>query len=129
SATRHPRPLQANAYVAPRNEIEQGIANIWQELIGIEKIGVYDNFFELGGHSLLAVQTISRLREAFQVELPLRTLLFEASTVAELAIEIAEKQPKPEQIAEIEQMLAEVENLSLDEIQALVAKESQASFR
>ncbi|MEP0859277.1 SDR family NAD(P)-dependent oxidoreductase [Trichocoleus sp. DQ-U1] len=129
SATRHPRRLQANAYVAPRNDIEQGIANIWQELIGIEKVGIYDNFFELGGHSLLAVQTISRLRETFQVELPLRTLLFEASTVAELAIEIAEKQPKPEQIAEIEQMLAEVENLSLDEIQALVAKESQASFR
>jgi acyl transferase domain-containing protein/acyl carrier protein len=129
SATRHPRPLQFNAYVAPRNEIEQGIANIWQELIGIEKIGIYDNFFELGGHSLLAVQTISRLRETFQVELPLRTLLFEASTVAELATVIAKKQPNPEQIAEIEQMLAEVENLSLDEIQALVAKESQASFR
>jgi acyl transferase domain-containing protein/acyl carrier protein len=129
STTRHPRPLQVNVYVAPRNEIEQGIANIWQELIGIEKVGIYDNFFELGGHSLLAVQTISRLRETFQVELPLRTLLFEASTVAELATVIAEKQPKPEQIAEIEQMLAEVENLSLDEIQALVAKESQASFR
>ncbi|MFE1744006.1 SDR family NAD(P)-dependent oxidoreductase [Coleofasciculus sp. H7-2] len=129
STTRHPRHLQANAYVAPRNQIEQGIANIWQELIGIEKIGIYDNFFELGGHSLLAVQTISRLRETFQVELPLRTLLFETSTVAEIATAIAEKQPKPEQIAEIEQLLAEVENLSLDEIQALVAKESQASFR
>ncbi|MEP0883297.1 SDR family NAD(P)-dependent oxidoreductase [Trichocoleus sp. ST-U3] len=129
STTRHPRPLQANAYVAPRNEIEQGIANIWQELIGIEKVGIYDNFFELGGHSLLAVQTISRLRETFQLELPLRTLLFEASTIAELATVIAEKQPNLEQMAEIEKMLVEVENLSLDEIQALVAKESQASFR
>jgi len=48
------------------------IADIWQELIGIEKVGIYDNFFELGGHSLLAVQT-NLVAETFQVQLPLRT--------------------------------------------------------
>lgn len=125
SATRHPRNLLENTYVAPRNQIEQSIANIWQELIGIEKVGIFDNFFELGGHSLLAVQTISRLRETFQIELPLRTLLFEAPTVGQLAAVISEKQPKPEEIDEMEKLLAEVENLSLDEIKKQLAEESQ----
>ena len=128
SATRHPRNLQENTYVAPRDSIEQSIANIWQELIGIEEVGIFDNFFELGGHSLLAVQTISRLREIFQVELPLRTLLFEASTIAKLAAVIVEKQPKPEEIDEVEKLLAEVENLSLDDIKKQL-EESQATFR
>jgi acyl transferase domain-containing protein/acyl carrier protein len=128
SATRHPRNLQENTYVAPRDSIEQSIANIWQELIGIEKAGIFDNFFELGGHSLLAVQTISRLREIFQVELPLRTLLFEAPTIAQLAAVIVEKQPKPEEIDEVEKLLAEVENLSLDDIKKQL-EESQATFR
>lgn len=127
STVRHPRPTQANAYVAPRQEIEQSIADIWQELIGIEKVGIYDNFFELGGHSLLAVQTISRLRETFQVELPLRTLLFEAPTVAELATVITGSQPKPKELDQMAHLLAEVENLSLEEIQAQLAKESPIS--
>jgi acyl transferase domain-containing protein/acyl carrier protein len=117
SNTRHLRTIQDNTYIAPRNQIEENIANIWQELIGIDRVGIDDNFFELGGHSLLAVQTISRLRELFQVDLPLRTLLFEAPTVAKLAIVITEKQSKTEELEEIEQLLAEVENLSMDEVQ------------
>ena len=80
-------------YVPPRTPIEEELAGICIALLGIEKtsdqspIGVHDNFFELGGHSLLATQFISRIRETFQVELPLRTL-FEHPTVAELALEI-----------------------------------------
>ncbi len=127
SASRHSRTLRENTYVAPSNEIEQTIANIWEELIGIEKVGIHDNFFELGGHSLLAVQTISRLREAFQVELPLRTLLFDAPTVSELAHIIAEKQPIIQQNDEIAYLLAEIENLSLEEIQKQLAQETTVS--
>jgi acyl transferase domain-containing protein/acyl carrier protein len=127
SASRHSRTLQENTYVAPSNEIEQTIANIWEELIGIEKVGIHDNFFELGGHSLLAVQTISRLREAFQVELPLRTLLFDAPTVSELANVIVEKQPQSEELDEIAKLLAEVENLSIEELQRQIAQESPVS--
>ncbi|MBD2335851.1 SDR family NAD(P)-dependent oxidoreductase [Calothrix sp. FACHB-156] len=123
-ASRHARTLQENTYVAPRNEIEQTIANIWEELIGIEKVGINDNFFELGGHSLLAVQTISRLREAFQVELPLRTLLFDAPTISELANVILEQQPKSEELDQITQLLAEVENLSREELQKQLSQES-----
>ncbi|MFH7013662.1 non-ribosomal peptide synthase/polyketide synthase [Flavobacterium sp. FlaQc-52] len=61
--------LSSQAYVAPRTEIEEQLAAIWQNLLGIEKVGVYDNFFELGGHSLLAVQLISRLQKLdFHIE-------------------------------------------------------------
>jgi acyl transferase domain-containing protein len=85
----HSRPALTNAYVAPRNEVEQSLAGIWQKLLGIEQIGIHDNFFDLGGHSLLATQLISQLREAFQIELPLRAF-FEAATIAELAVVIEE---------------------------------------
>lgn len=81
------RPDLESAYVAPRNEIEENLARICVELLGIEKIGVYDNFFELGGHSLLATQFLSRLRNTFEIELPLR-ILFEKPVIADLALEI-----------------------------------------
>lgn len=121
SNSRHSRTLQENTYVAPRNEIEKTIANIWEELIGIDKVGINDNFFELGGHSLLAVQTISRIRETFKIELPLSTLLFEAPTVHQLANIILEKQTSAE-IDNIEQILAEIENLSSEEILIQLSK-------
>ncbi|MGZ4122977.1 MAG: non-ribosomal peptide synthetase, partial [Tumebacillaceae bacterium] len=74
-------------YVAPRTETEQQLAEIWQEVLGASQVGIYDNFFELGGHSLMATQLLSRMRNTFEVELPLR-ILFEAPTVAELAVQI-----------------------------------------
>ncbi|MEW6735978.1 MAG: beta-ketoacyl synthase N-terminal-like domain-containing protein, partial [Acidobacteriota bacterium] len=86
--TLHSRPVLDTIYLASRNELEQTIANLWQELLGIEQIGINDNFFELGGNSLLATQVISRIHKIFQVELPLRKY-FEASTVAELAEKIS----------------------------------------
>jgi acyl transferase domain-containing protein len=123
----HVRSLQATAYVAPRNEIEQQVAELWQEQLGIELVGVNDNFFELGGHSLLAVQTVSRLREIYQVDLPLRTLLSEAPTIAGVASAIAEKLPQQKELDEMERVLAEIENLSLDEVQEQLVWESQAN--
>ncbi|HEU5377792.1 MAG TPA: amino acid adenylation domain-containing protein, partial [Ktedonobacteraceae bacterium] len=75
----------------PRNSVEERLAEIWQEALGIGSIGIHDNFFELGGHSLLATQIISRAREAFQTELPLR-ILFEAPTIAELAERIIQQE-------------------------------------
>ena len=74
-------------FVAPRTPTEEVVAGIWAEVLGLEKVGVHDNFFELGGHSLLATQVISRIRETFQIELPLRNI-FESPTVATLAEQI-----------------------------------------
>ncbi|MGH7828614.1 MAG: phosphopantetheine-binding protein, partial [Candidatus Binatia bacterium] len=71
-------------FVAPRTPTEETLARIWSQLLGAERVGVFDNFFDLGGHSLLATQVISRIREAFSMELPLRTL-FESPTVGGLA--------------------------------------------
>jgi acyl carrier protein len=77
----------ATAHVAPRSSLEQTLAAIWSDILGLSGIGIDDDFFELGGHSLLATQLISRLRDAFQVELPLR-YVFEARTIARLAEQI-----------------------------------------
>ncbi|MBR8829322.1 MAG: amino acid adenylation domain-containing protein [Gomphosphaeria aponina SAG 52.96 = DSM 107014] len=71
-------------YIEPRNQTEEILANIWSEILGIEKIGINDNFFELGGHSLLATQIISRAREILNREIPLRQL-FEAPTLKEFS--------------------------------------------
>ena len=84
-----PAPDQSSAaleqsYVAARTPEEEKLAKIWAQVLKLDRVGIHDNFFELGGHSLLATQVMSRLREAFQVELKLRDL-FEHPTVAGLA--------------------------------------------
>jgi acyl transferase domain-containing protein/SAM-dependent methyltransferase/acyl carrier protein len=79
----HQRPGLRVSYSAPRNETEQTLATIWQELLGIAQIGIHDDFFELRGDSLLAAQVVSRLNRAFQIKLPLSSL-FDAPTVASL---------------------------------------------
>jgi acyl carrier protein len=71
-------------YTAPRTPIEETLAEIWAQVLDVERVGVHDDFFALGGHSLLATQVVSRMRLAFQIEIPLRSL-FENLTVAELA--------------------------------------------
>jgi amino acid adenylation domain-containing protein/FkbM family methyltransferase len=78
------RPDLHDRYVPPRTPTEKSLARIWSDLLRVDDIGIHDNFFDLGGHSLLATQVISRLRDAFKIELPLRSL-FEAPTVAGLA--------------------------------------------
>ncbi|QDL09659.1 beta-ketoacyl synthase [Brasilonema octagenarum UFV-E1] len=79
----HSRPNLPNSYIAPRDESEQKIAEIWQELLGTKQIGIHDNFFDLGGDSLIAVQVISRLRKTFSIQLTV-ALFFECPTIAEI---------------------------------------------
>nr|WJI96261.1 AesB [Aetokthonos hydrillicola Thurmond2011] len=110
-----------NSYVAPSNDIEQTIADIWQELLGVEKIGIYDNFFELGGHSLIAIQLLSRLLEAFEIKLNLRTL-FETPTVASLADIISKTLTENVPAQELIDLLEGLENLTEQEVQVQLEK-------
>ncbi|HEX4955004.1 MAG TPA: amino acid adenylation domain-containing protein [Thermoanaerobaculia bacterium] len=80
----HGRPQLATPYLEPVGEVERAVAEIWQSVLGIREVGRLDDFFQLGGHSLLATQLFSRLRAAFRVDLPLRSL-FERPTVAALS--------------------------------------------
>ncbi|HEU0079944.1 MAG TPA: condensation domain-containing protein, partial [Longimicrobiaceae bacterium] len=83
------RPALATPYAAPTTDAERRVAESWQETLGIGRVGVHDDFFSLGGHSLFGTQIISRLRDAFRVELSLATL-FDSPTVAGLATAIEE---------------------------------------
>jgi amino acid adenylation domain-containing protein len=78
------RPDLEQAFIGPRNETEEAVAEIWTKVLRLNQVGIHDNFFELGGHSLLATQVLSRLRDVFQVDLPLRSF-FEVPTIAALA--------------------------------------------
>ena len=80
-----------NAYIAPGNKTEQAIANIWQECLGIEKIGINDDFFEVDGNSLMAVQIVSEIKRCLQIDLSVHSLL-NAPTIAALAALI---KPRP----------------------------------
>jgi amino acid adenylation domain-containing protein len=113
------------SHVAPRNPAEQQLVEIWREVLHIDNFGVEDNFFELGGHSLLATQVISRIRSAFHVQLPLRSL-FDAPTVAGLAGEIA-RAPQSGEDEELAKLLTELEGLSDEEAERLLASETGAS--
>jgi len=120
SESRHTRPNLRNAYVAPTNEVEQTLAELWQTLLGVEQVGINDNFFELGGHSVLAIQLLSWLRDTFQVQLTVNAI-FDAPTVADLAVIIGKNSSAvQENFEKIDQMLHLVENLSEEELEALL---------
>lgn len=117
------RPELKEALVAPRTPAEKVIAEIWAQVLKLKQVGVDDNFFDLGGHSLLATQVISRVRDTFHVEFPLRAL-FENPTVASLAAQVAQTQGQkavPEELADV---LADLESLSDEEAQRLLAQEN-----
>jgi amino acid adenylation domain-containing protein len=111
--------------VAPQTPMQEALTQIWLELLPQTHIGIHDNFFELGGHSLLATQLIVRVQRLFAVEIPVRNL-FERPTIAELVLLIQHLQrEKIQQIEheDLEQLLAEVERLSDDEILASFCQE------
>jgi acyl carrier protein len=109
------RPQLQESFVVARTPIEEIIAEVWAEVLKLEKVGIHDNFFDLGGHSLLATQIISRVRDAFQMDIPLRTL-FEKPTVEELAIAIMHHSREQISEKELSGILNDLESLSKDEL-------------
>jgi amino acid adenylation domain-containing protein len=108
-----------DSYVAPRTTLEEVVASIWAETIGVARVGVHDNFFELGGHSLLAMQVISRIREEFEVELPVRSI-FDGMTVEGMAEAILAGEPEPGRSEKIAQVLKTVGEMAEDELLELL---------
>jgi len=122
-STGYPRPNLSNAYVAPTNDIETSIAEIWQELLGIEQVGIHDNLFDLGGDSLLVIQIVSRIREVLHIEVPLRAI-FETPTIAELADKVGQTALALHgDTEELANTLDLVEQLSDEELMALLAEQ------
>jgi len=115
------RPEQQRPFVAPRTPVEKSLAQIWAEVLKLEKVGTHDNFFDLGGHSLSAIQVISQVREAFHIEFPLRAL-FEKPTIDELAKVIIELEAQKIGAEELGHILADIESLSDEEAQERVAR-------
>ncbi|MFI5005853.1 MAG: SDR family NAD(P)-dependent oxidoreductase [Solirubrobacterales bacterium] len=95
-APSHPRPQLQNAFVAPGTPVQQKIARIWADLLGLEKVGIQDNFFDLGGHSLLAIQVVTRMKAEMNAELSVATL-FEGPTVESLSRLISQEGEAPPQ--------------------------------
>jgi acyl carrier protein/NAD(P)-dependent dehydrogenase (short-subunit alcohol dehydrogenase family) len=127
AAASHARPQLSTPYVAPRSDMERSIAEIWQHFLGVQPIGINDQFFELGGHSLLAIQLLAQLRETFDVDIPMHRL-FEAPTVAELAVSIEcdrDAAPDLDKLSadadgNLERALKLVEGLSDADVEALL---------
>jgi len=111
-----PEPVASVGHVAPRTAAEQVLAELWAEVLRLERVGVEDNFFALGGHSLLATQVLSRVDQAFGVKLPVRSL-FEHPTVASLAAAI-----EATGTGVLAEPLDGLDALSDDELAALLAE-------
>jgi acyl carrier protein len=101
--------------VPPGDPVEEAVAGIWSKLLDVGRIGVKDNFFEFGGHSLLAVQLITRIRDTFQVDLPLRALL-DAPTIRQLSSVIRSNETIEGRTEKIAGILQRVESMSDEEI-------------
>jgi amino acid adenylation domain-containing protein len=113
------RPDLQRVFVAPRTDTERELSNIWAGLLKVDEVGVHDDFFELGGHSLLATQVVSRMRQIFQIEIPLRGL-FESPTVAALAEKIDSTRAN-----ETARLLDEIDQLSDEEAERLLRTQAE----
>lgn len=106
---------QQRKYVAPRDEVEARIAEVWSSVLKQETVGIDDDFFELGGHSLLATQIISRLRMVFGMDFPL-SLIFDNPTVGRMAASVRELQLLKLEDDELSALLRQLEGLSDEEV-------------
>jgi acyl carrier protein len=118
------RHLEVEAYVGPRNAVEEALTSIWAELLGVERIGVNDSFFDLGGHSLLATRLLSTLRKIFGLELSLREV-FEATTVAKLAALLGARERTPGRVEKMARVWLKIKSASPQELKDELQRKRQ----
>jgi amino acid adenylation domain-containing protein len=116
------RPETGFPCVRAHTPVERCLAEIWAEILSLNEVGIYDNFFELGGHSLAATRVVSQVLKTFQLEVPLQSL-FQSPTVAKMALVITEHEGKKLDGNELNRILTELESLSDEEAQRLVANQ------
>ncbi|HKR96001.1 MAG TPA: amino acid adenylation domain-containing protein [Candidatus Angelobacter sp.] len=113
------KPDTSSEYHAPQTALEEVLAGIFSEVLGVTRVGVFDNFFDLGGHSLLGTQVVSRVREIFQIELPLRRI-FEEPTVSGLAQALLRDSSEQTRIQRMAELLMQFSGLSDEQAEKLL---------
>ncbi len=122
------RPELDTPFVAPRTPLEETLAALWAEALGLDQVGIHDHFLELGGHSLLATQIITQIIHTFRIDLPVRSL-FEAPTIAAMALLITQYQTQQAGSEEMARMLAEIETLSEEQAQTHLSQLKEGIVR
>jgi acyl carrier protein len=112
----------ARVVTPPRTDSEWVVAHVWAELLGRSSVGVEENFFDLGGQSLVATQIVSRVRDGFQLELPI-SLLFEHPTVEAFARAVRQREATPGRVERIAGIIRRVEEMTLQELREAGAHE------
>ena len=122
--------VATESYVAPRTAVEELLAEIWAEVLSVQRVGINDNFFDLGGHSILAVSLLVRIRDATKCNLALQKL-FESPTIGQLAPLVVEHSPRPDQAERIASLVLKVRRMTPEErkknLRALKEQKVQAN--
>jgi amino acid adenylation domain-containing protein len=118
--------VREKPFNAPRNPLEEVLAGFWADVLGLQQVDIHGDFFDLGGHSLLATQVVSRVRESFRVDLPLRRI-FETPTVAELAESMLADEVSGARVERTAEILLQVAAMSDDEVETMLGESGDAS--
>ena len=111
----HTRAQSEESYVAPRTPVEEQVATVWAEVLGLDRVGAEDDFFSLGGHSLLATQIVARLSRDFGLDLGLHAF-FEEPTVSGVSVAITREQIRQGDPERMTRLLTRVQSLSPEEL-------------
>jgi len=120
------RPELTTPYAAPKTAIEKELAKIWAEVLSTDEVGIHDDFFDLGGHSLSATRIISRVIASFELQLPVQAL-FDSPTVAAMSVVISNKEEQKADEEELKRLLREVESLSEETAEELLAEQVKST--
>ncbi len=108
--------VTGSEYVAPRTPLEEVLAGIWRDVLGVERVGIRDNFLDLGGHSMLAMRCVAAMRQLFRIDIPLR-VLFESANLEGLAQALRAYEDQPGKLEKVARVLQKVKGVSPEELQ------------